>query len=104
MRISHYLVMRNLRKHGCFLCKYLLRDISSNGRVNSGNVCHNFLKNKAGQLPPNVRIINIQLNEIHIKTKVVYENGKVFQYVGNKTSKEANRLQCFLIASLYSDN
>ena len=45
-----------LRKTLCLPSKELLRDISSNMRVDSGNVCQNYLKSRAGQLKPNLFI------------------------------------------------
>ena len=93
-----------LRKLLCLPSKELLRDISSNISIGSGNVCQNYLKNKAARLQPNERMVNLQLDEIHIKSKVVYENGNVRGYAENKSMKEANRMQCFLISSLCSNN
>ena len=93
-----------LRKTLCLPSKELLRDISSNMCVDSGNVCQNYLKSRAGQLKPNELMVNIQLDEIHIKSKVVYDNGKVCGYAENKSLKETNRMQCFMLSSLFSDN
>ena len=44
------------------------------------------------------------MDEIHIKSKVVYDNGKVRGYAENKSLKEANGMQCFMLSSLFSDN
>ena len=53
-------------------------------------------ENKAAQLPPNERIVIIQLNEIDITTKVACENGKVCGHAENETFTEAYSLSVSL--------
>lgn len=84
--------------------KHLIRDISSNFRVDSGNVCQKYLKSKASLLQPNELKVNIQLDEIHIKSNIVYQNGKLLGCAENHNLKSANRIQCFMLSSIFSDN
>ena len=58
----------------------------------------------ATQLKPNELMVNMQLDEIHKKSKVAYDNGKVRGYTENKSLKETNRMQCFMLSSLFSNN
>ena len=50
----------------------LLRDISSNMHIYSGNVFENYPKSRAAQLKSNELMVSIQLDEIHLQSKVVY--------------------------------
>ena len=47
----------------------------------------NFLKSMTWQLKANELMVTIQLDEIHIKSKVVSDNGKVREYTENKSLK-----------------
>ena len=49
-----------VRKVLCLPSKHLIRDISSNIRVDSGNVCQKYLGGKAALLQPNELKVNIQ--------------------------------------------
>ena len=46
--------------------------------------------------------INIQIDEIHTKDVVEYRAGKLSGFSDNKPGENANRVQCFMISSLYS--
>ena len=82
----------------------VLRDISSNLSV-GGNLSHAYLHNKAKCLEPRELIVNLQIDEVHIKSKLVYESGKLIGNADNsEENKPANRLQCFLISSIMSPN
>ena len=93
-----------VRKVLCLPSKHLIRDISSNIRVDSGNICQKYLKSKAALLQPNELKVNIQLDEIHIKSNVAYQNGKLIGYAENQSVKSANRIQCFMLSSILSNN
>ena len=49
-------------------------------------------------------MVNIQLDKIDLKSKVVYDNGKIRGYIKNKSTKKANRMQCVMLSSVFSDN
>ena len=93
-----------VRKVLCLPSKHLIRDISSNIRVDSGNVCQKYLTSKAALLQPNELKVNIQLDEIHIKSNVAYQNGKLVGHAENQSVKSANRIQCFMLSSILSNN
>ena len=86
-----------VRKVLCLPSKHVIRDISSNIRVDSGNVCQKYLKSNAALLQPNELKVNIQLDEIHIKSNVAYQNGKLIGHA-------KNRIQCFMLSSILSNN
>ena len=88
----------------CLPSKHLIRDISSYIRVDSGNACQKYLKSKAALLQPNELKVNIQLDEIHIKSNVAYQNGKLIGHAENQSVKSANRIQCFVLSSILSNN
>ena len=41
-----------------------------------------------------------QLDEIHMKSNVVYQNGKLIGHAENQSVKSANRIQCFMSSSI----
>ena len=49
--------------------------------------------------------MNIQLDEVHITSKIVYHSGKVIGSADNTDQqKPADRLQCFMLSSIMSPN
>ena len=82
----------------------LLKDISSN-LSSTGNSSLSYLKNKADCLDHKELLVNIQLDEVHITSKLVYHSGKVIGSADNTDQpKPANRLQCFMLSSIMSPN
>ena len=82
----------------------LLKDISSN-LSSTGNLSLSYLKNKADCLDHKELLVNIQLDEVHITSKLVYHSGKVIGSADNTDQpKPANRLQCFMLSSIMSPN
>ena len=59
---------------------------------------------KAQCLEPHERVVNIQLDEIHIKSKFSYQSGKLIGTADNNDQKPATRSQCFMISSVLSNN
>ena len=55
----------------------LLRSSSSSLDVGEGNVSIKYLTRKAQCLEPHERVVNIQLDEIHIKSKLSYQSKKL---------------------------
>ena len=62
----------SLRKTLCLPSNKLLRDISSNMHIDSGNVCENCPNSRVAQLKLYELMVSIQLDEIHLKSRVVY--------------------------------
>ena len=50
--------------------KRMLRDISSNLSVNAGAQCEMYLEKKTTLLKQHEKLVNLQLDEIHIKPKI----------------------------------
>ena len=49
--------------------------------------------------------MNLQIDEVHIKSKLVYESGELLGTADNsEENKPANRLHCLLILSIMSPN
>lgn len=82
----------------------LLRDISSCLNVDKNNSCLTYLKNKVKYLRPEELNVTLQLDEIHVKAKVSYQNGKLVGNACNKDQQQANRIQTFMISSVRSSN
>ena len=82
----------------------VLRDISFNLSV-GGNLLHDYMHNKAKYLEPRELFVNLQIDEVHIKSKLVYESGKLIGTADNsEENKPANRLQYFVISPVMSPN
>ena len=96
-----YLQVLNLL---CLPSVRLLKALSANLNIGEGNVSVAYLKRKAQLLAQHKKLVNIQLDETHIKSKISYQNGKVFGNAENHEQKAANRIQCFLISSVLSSN
>ena len=62
-----------------------------------------YLTRKAQCLEPHERVVN-QLDEIHIKSKLSYQSGKLMGTADNNYQKPATRIQCFMIASVFLSN
>ena len=63
-----------------------------------------YLKSKVALLQPNELKVNIRLDEQHIKSNVAYQNGKLIGHAENQSVKSANRIQCFMLFSILSNN
>ena len=61
----------------CFPSVRLLRSLSSSLDVGEGNVSIKYLTRKAQCLEPHERVVNIKLDEIHIKSKLSYQSKKL---------------------------
>ena len=96
-----YLQVLNLL---CLPSVRLLKALSANLNIGEGNISVAYLKRKAQLLAQHKKLVNIQLDETHIKSKISYQNGKVFGNAENHEQKAANRIQCFLISSVLSSN
>ena len=93
-----------LQKILTFPSIHLLKEISSNVS-STGNVSLSYLKNKADCLDHKELLVNIQLDEVHLTSKLVYHTGKVIGRADNTDQqKPANRLQCFMLSSIMSPN
>ena len=69
----------------CLPSKRMLRDISSNLSVNAGAQCEIYLEKKATLLKQHEKLVNLQLDEIHIKPKISYQAG---QFVGSADNQK----------------
>ena len=49
-------------------------------------------------------LVTLQLDEIHIKPKLTYQNGKLIGNSGNNITGYANRIHTFMISSVLSSN
>ena len=67
----------------CLPSVRLLRALSANLTVGEGNASQQYLKGKAELLKSHEHLVNIQLDEIHIKSKVSYQNGKLVDNADN---------------------
>ena len=85
----------------CLPSVCLLRFLSSSLDVGEGNVSIKYLTRKAQCLEPHEGVINIQLDEIHIKSKLSYQSGKLIGTADNNDQKPATRIQCFMISSIF---
>ena len=93
-----------IKKLLCLPSVRLLRSLSSSLDVGKGNVSIKYLTRKAQCLEPHERVVNIQLDEIHIKSKLAYQSGKLIGTAENNDQKPATRIQCFMISSVLSNN
>ena len=66
--------------------------------------CVNFLKNKADLLKSQDLLVNVLLDEIHIKPCLSYQSGQLFGAANNQKKKVATRIQAFMISSIKSKN
>ena len=65
---------------------------------------YNYLSNKVQYLKPSELLVILQLDEIHIKSKLTYKCGKRIGNAGNNAQHQANIIQCFMILSVLSSN
>ena len=88
----------------CLPSVRLLLQVSSNLNV-SGSTDHvTFLKNKAALLNPKERLVNGQLDEIYVKSKLQYKDEKLIGQADNNDREAATRIQCFMHSSIRSKN
>ena len=72
----------------------LFRSLSSSLDAGEGNVSIRYLTGKAQCLAPHERVVNIQLDEIHVKSKLSYQGGKLIGTADNNDQKPTTRIQC----------
>ena len=83
---------------------HLLRSLSSSLDVGEGNVSIKYLTRKTQCLEPHEHVVNIELDEIHIKIKLSYQSGKLIGTADNNDQKPVTRIQCSMISSVLSNN
>ena len=96
-----YLQMKQLF---CLPSVRLLQQVSSNLNVSGSTDYVTFLKNKAALLKPKERLVNVQLDEIYIKSKLQYKGEKLIGQADNSDREAATRIQCFMLSSIRSKN
>lgn len=67
----------------------------------SENENTNFLKHITKHLSGNEKIVNLQVDEIHVKQSLDYKNGHLFGVSSNNTDKLANTIVAFLVSSAF---
>lgn len=90
-----YLVLPSLR---------YLRHLSSNVSNEKGLLTNSFLEKEVSSLNDKDRIVNLLIDEIHVKSKLSYRSGKLIGQAANNTDDLANSIQCFMIASVMSSH
>ena len=55
-------------------------------------------------MKPSELLVILQLDEIHIKPKLIYKCGKLIGNAGNNAQHQANRIQCFMVSYVLSSN
>ena len=93
-----------LQKMFCVPSKRTLRKISSNLSDHSGIQCETYLKQKVTLLQPHELLVNLMIDEIHIKLKISYQCGKITGTAYNHSETAANRIQAFMVSSVLSKN
>ena len=93
-----------LQRLFCLPSVRLLRGVASYLNVGGTNSSYRYLANKVKYLKPHELLVTLQLDEIHIKPKMTYQNGKLIGNAGNSDTKQANRVQTFMISSVLSSN
>ena len=96
-----YLQMKQLF---CLPSVRLLQQVSSNLNVSGSTDYVTFLKNKAALLNPKERLVNVQLDEIYVKSKLQYKGEKLIGQADNSDREAATRIQCFMLSSIRSKN
>ena len=76
--------------------------MSSNLNVSGSTDYVTFLRNKAALLDPKERLVNVQLDEIYVKSKLQYNGEKLIGQADNSDQEAATRIQCFLLSSIRS--
>ena len=93
-----------IKKLLCLPSVRLLCSLSSSLDVGEGNVSIKYLTRKAQCLEPHERVVNIQFDETHIKSKLSYQSGKLIGTADNNDQKPGTRIQYFMISSVLSNN
>ena len=88
----------------CLPSLRLLRDVASHLNTGGDNSSYKYLRNKGKYLKQHELLVTLQLDEIHIKAKMTYQNGKLIGNSGNNITRQANRIQTFMISSVLSSN
>ena len=88
----------------CLPSGRLLREMASHLNIGGGNSCYKYLRNKVKYLKQHDLLVTLQLDEIYIKPKMTYQNGKLIGNSGNNITKQANRIQTFMISSVLLSN
>ena len=63
-----------------------------------------YLAKKATLLKQHEKLVNLQLDEIHIKPKISYQAGQIVCSADNKKEQAATRIQAFMISSIMTKN
>ena len=84
----------------CLPSLRLLRDVASHLNTGGENSSYKYLRNKVKYLKQHELLVTLQLDEIHIKPKMTYQNGKLIGNSGNNITRQANRIQTFMISSV----
>ncbi len=95
---------RIIQRQLVLLSVRLLRDVASHLNVGDNNTSYKYLCNKVKYLEPTELLVTLQLDEIHIKPKVSYQNGQLYGNASNRDQQQANRIQTFMISSVLSSN
>ena len=95
-------VTRNFRT----LCVYSAYTcISSNLSVNVGAQYEIYLEKKATLLKQREKLVNLHLDEIHMKPKIsYYQVGQIVCIADNQKEQAATWIQIFMISSIMSKN
>ena len=80
-----------------------LRDVASHLNTGGDNSSYKYLRNKVKYLKQHELLVTLQLDEIHIKPKMTYQNGKLIGNSGNNITRQANRIQTLTYPN-FSDN
>ena len=88
----------------CLPSLRLLRDVASHLNTGGDNSSYKYLRNKVKYLKQHELLVTLQLDEIHIKPKMTYQNGKLIGNSENNITRQANRIHTFIISSVLSSN
>jgi len=81
-----------------------LRSLSELVTRNNGALDVSFLQKKASYHGENEMIVNLMLDEIHVKSKLSFRGGKLIGQATNLEEDQANSIQCFMVSSIRSDH
>ena len=80
-----------------------LRDVASHLNTGGDTSSYKYLRNKVKYLKQHELLVTLQLDEIHIKPKMTYQNGKLIGNSGNNITRQSNRIQTLTYPN-FSDN
>ena len=82
----------------------MLRSVSSNLNVVLPVQYVNFLKQRAYLFKPQELLVNVLLDESHIKSCLSHQSGQLFGGADNQKVKVATRIQAIMMTSIISKN